>query len=264
MFSLEIDCPPDAHDLLVADLWEAGSAGIVELDGGRLRAFFEDGADRKALAARFRAAAWRTEEGQDWVAISRADWEPLAVGERFFLVPEWRSDPAPEGRFRIVVNPGMAFGTGRHESTQLCLEVLETHVGGGTAMLDVGTGSGILAEAARLLGAGPVWGCDIDALALEVARNKAGGGLFVGSADAVRAGAAGLITANISAAAVMGLTADLLRCLRPDGVALLSGFDRSEAEGVEAEWLGRGGEIHERRHKGEWALLAGVRGRRVA
>ena len=128
MFSIEIECPQEQNDMLVAEVWAEGSAGIVEMDGGRLRAFFEDDASLEALAARFHAVSSRQEPQLDWVAMSRANWEPLRVGERFFLVPEWRDDPAPEGRFRIAVNPGMAFGTGRHETTQLCLEALETYV----------------------------------------------------------------------------------------------------------------------------------------
>ena len=102
MFSIEIDCPPEQNEMLVAELWAAGSAGIVELEGGGLRAFFEDDADRGALTARFHAVSWRREERRDWVEVSRANWEPLLVGERFFLVPEWRDDAAPKGRFRIA------------------------------------------------------------------------------------------------------------------------------------------------------------------
>src|ERR1035438_1609399 len=153
MFSIEIQCPPEQNDMLIAELWAEGSAGIVELEGGGLRAFFEDVADRSAFAVRFQAVSWRSEQERDGVAMSRANWEPLLVGARFFLVPQWLSNQAPEGRFRIVVNPGMAFGTGRHETTQLCLEALETHVRPGMRVLDVGTGAGILAQAAGIAGA---------------------------------------------------------------------------------------------------------------
>jgi ribosomal protein L11 methyltransferase len=255
MFSIEIDCPPEQNDLLIAELWAEGSAGIVELDGGGLRAFFEAGADRGALAGRFHAVSWRQEEQCDWVAVSRANWEPLPVGERFFLAPEWRSDPAPEGRFRIVVNPGMAFGTGMHETTQLCLEALETYVRPGVRVLDVGTGSGILAQAAGLLGAGVVWACDIDPEAVDIARRNAGPNVFIGSVDAVRSAAAGLIAANISPEAIARLAPELIRCLCPGGVALLSGFERHEAAAVGAELERRGAAACEIRHKGNWALL---------
>jgi ribosomal protein L11 methyltransferase len=255
MFSIEIACPPEQNDMLIAELWAEGSAGIVELESGGLRAFFEDDADRGALARRFQAVSWRWEEQRDWVAMSRANWEPLPVGERFFLVPEWRSDRAPEGRFRIAVNPGMAFGTGMHETTQLCLEALETYVHPGVRVLDVGTGSGILAQAAALLGAGPVWACDIDPEAVEIARGNAGPNLFVGSVDAVRSGAAGLIVANISPEAIARFAPELLRCLHPGGVALVSGFERHEAPMVQAELERRGGALCQARYKGNWALL---------
>jgi len=256
MFSLEIECPPEGHDMLIADLWAEGSAGIVELDDGGLRAFFEDDADRGALAARFHARNWRQEEERDWVAESRAGWEPLLVGDRFFLVPGWRSDAAPEGRFRIVVNSGMAFGTGMHETTQLCLEALEAYIRAGTPVLDVGTGTGILAQAAGLLGAWPVWACDIDPEAIEIARGNAGPNAYLGSVDAARSGALGLIVANISPEAITRLARDLMRGLRPGGMALVSGFERHEAPAVAEEFARCGGRVCETRYKRTWALVA--------
>ena len=258
MFSLEIECTSEQKDLLVAELWDEGSAGIVELDSSRLRAFFEDDADREALAGRFHPVSWRLEEQRDWVALSRANWEPLLVGERFLLVPEWRNDPAPEGRFRIEVNPGMAFGTGVHETTQLCLEALETHVRPGLSVLDVGTGSGILAQASALLGAAPVWACDTDPVAVGIARANTGLNVFVGSVDAIRPGCAGIVAANISPEAISHLAPDTFRCLRPGGIALLSGFERHEAAAVRAA-LEKHGEVREILHKNNWALLEAIR-----
>src|SRR5689334_5178612 len=179
MFSLELQCEPADRDLLIAELWEQGSAGIVELDDRRLRAFFEDGADREALLARYPGAAVRNEEQRDWVQSARDLLQPMEVGNRFFLVPEWREDPTPAGRVRITINPGLAFGTGVHETTQLCLEAMEDYLQPGMAVLDVGGGSGILGRAARLLDALRVYSCDIDPVAVEVA-----GEGFVGSVDA--------------------------------------------------------------------------------
>src|SRR3954451_14527210 len=209
MFSLEIEFDPDDRDLLLAELWDYEPAGIVELSPRKLRAFFDG--DRKALLAQFPGSVVREEDEQrDWVQSSRDLLQPMEVGERFFLVPEWRDDPTPAGRFRIVVNPGMAFGTGVHETTRLCLEALERSVRPGMRVLDVGTGSGILARAATLLGAERVYACDTDQLAVEIA-----GMGFVGSVDAVRARVADVVMANISPEAIVALTPDLIRALRP-------------------------------------------------
>lgn len=246
MFSLEIDSTADGCDLLIAELWELGSAGIVELSGTRLRAFFAAGADRAGLLARYPGAAVREEENRDWVQAARELLQPMEVGRRFFLVPEWRDDPTPAGRFRIAVNPGLAFGTGVHETTRLCLEALEDLVKPGIDVLDVGTGSGILAEAARLLGASRVIACDTDPEALRIA-----GQGFIGSADAVRSAAVDLVVANISPEAIVALAPDFARVLRPGGTLIASGFNVSEVEAVKAAVP------HTRavRQKGEWAAV---------
>ena len=246
MFSLEIDCDPDDRDMLIAELWEQGSAGIVELNPLTVRAFFEEGSNRAALQKLFPGAREREEEQRDWVQSARELLQPMEVGRRFFLAPEWRDDPTPEGRFRIVVNPGMAFGTGVHETTRLCIEALEDYLEPGMTVLDVGTGSGILARAAGLLGAGRVVACDIDPVAVEIA-----GFGFVGSVDAVASSAADVVLANISPEAIAQLSADLMRARKPGGVLLASGFETHEVEQVRAA-LPTAREV---RQKGNWALL---------
>ena len=246
MFSLEIECDPEDRDLLIAELWELGSAGIVELGAGRVRAFFEDTANRDALLRHFPGAGVRKEEDRDWVESARDLLQPMEVGDRFFLVPEWRDDPAPPGRFRLAVNPGMAFGTGVHETTKLCIEALEQFRRPGMAVLDVGTGSGILTRVARLLGEGPVFACDLDPVAVEIA-----GEGFVGSADAVAAQSMDLVVANISAEAIEKLAPDFQRVLRPGGVVLASGFELPEVEQVTHSFPA----VRETRIKGNWALI---------
>ena len=246
MFSVEIECDPDDRDLLIADLWDRHSAGIVELSNSRVRAFFEDTEDRSELLRLFPGATWRREENRDWVQSARDLLQPMEIGERFFLVPEWRDDATPAGRFRIVVNPGMAFGTGVHETTQLCLEALEEFVKPGTRVLDVGTGQGILARAAALLGAGEVYACDTDPIAVEIAGNG-----FIGSVDAVASGSVDVAVANISPEAIVKLARDLVRVLRPGGVLLASGLEIPEVEQVKRALP----PARAVRHKGNWALI---------
>lgn len=258
MFSLYLECGQEDKDRLIANLWERGSAGITESDlsGERcgLRAFFADDVEAPTLSREF--AGWsafcQAEEPRDWVAEARSRLAPTCVGARFFLVPEWRDDPTPPGRLRIVVNPGMAFGTGAHESTQLCLEALEREVKPGMTVLDVGTGSGILARAAALLDAGCVIAADIDPVAVELARQPLS---FVGTVDAVRGASVDLVVANISPEAIIALAPQLMRVLRSGGVAIVSGFEGPEVAAVEAALKASGARVRASPVKGSWCAL---------
>lgn len=204
-------------DFLVAELQECGTAGIVE-EGDGVRAFFENDSDEGFLSARFAefSPLFRAEKATDWVRLTEESWPPACVGERFFLVAPWHADvPTPPGRLRLETLPGMTCGTGRHPATQLCLTALERYVKPGARVLDVGSGSGILSNAAKLLGASVVIACDIDPDAVA---------MFVGSADAVRAGWADVVVANIDAATIEKIVDELQRVRAPESVLILSGF----------------------------------------
>ena len=168
----------------------------------------------------------------------------IAGRERFYLVAPWCKEPTPAGRLRLEIEPGMACGTGRHPATQLCLEALEKCVLPGDSVLDVGTGSGILSEAARLLGAGRVVGCDVDEEAIVFSRPRVEVSLFVGSVDAVRAGSQDVVVANIDAGTVEGLRGELERVRKAGSRLILSGFP---------EWdLPRGFSVKETLRRLEW------------
>ena len=262
MFSLHLQCPQDERDLLIAELWEAGVEGIVETPTG-LHAFFDGAADRDALRERFGGELEETEE-RDWVAEGREALQPMLAGTKFFLRPEWRDDPAPEGRLTIVVNSGLAFGTGAHESTRLCLAALEEMLTPGMTVVDIGTGSGILAEAAVKLNAGRVLACDIDPTAVEVAReNFARAGirveLFEGSAPNIDAGVADLVIGNLSPEWLEMLGADLARIAKPGGVVLLSGIEAHDLERLLPKLSAEGLAIQKIDEENQWRALRLVR-----
>lgn len=217
------------EDELIAELNEAGTTGVSEAPGG-LRAFFADEMNVPALLRRFASyqPQLRHEEEIDWEQATRDAWPPLLVGERWYLAPSWNTDPTPEGRIRLEMHPGMVCGTGWHPCTQLCLEALERSVHPGMTVLDVGSGSGILADAARLLGAARVIACDVDPDAVRIARERVHVPMFAGSVNAVRAGVADLIVANISSAAAEELAPEFARVSRRGATLILSGFTEDD------------------------------------
>jgi ribosomal protein L11 methyltransferase len=230
LFSLLLHPSPDREDFLVAELQECGTAGLAEEVAG-LRAFFETGQDAGALARRFSefAPELREEQSTDWERVTRDSWPPLCVGERFYLVAPWHAAvAAPPGRVRLEIYPGMACGTGRHPATQLCLRAIEQDVQPGDRVLDVGSGSGILSDAASLMGAGSVIGCDIDPSAVQIARERVRSPMFVGSIDAVRSQWADVVIANIDAATLESISGELARVRGPKSTLILSGFPESD------------------------------------
>jgi ribosomal protein L11 methyltransferase len=261
VFSLTLECPKSEAELISAELWDAGARGIQEEDqpggGCRLRAWFTCA---EGLMERFFAFQPRIERERetDWEAVARQAWQPHAVGERFWLAPEWDESQVPAGRLRLTIHPGLALGTGAHPATQLCLMAMERHLSAGEFVLDVGTGSGILVSGALLLGARAA-GCDIEHDAVSVAKENLrvdgrAALLFTGSLRAVRAGAADVIVANINAAAHQTLMAEYRRVARR--LLIVSGLPpRHKARVLEAA-AEHGWRLVDEIEKEEWECVA--------
>ncbi|RIX44161.1 MAG: 50S ribosomal protein L11 methyltransferase [Rhodocyclales bacterium GT-UBC] len=181
-------------------------------------------------------------EEQNWVQLTQSQFDPIRISDRLWIVPSWHESPDPAA-VNLVLDPGMAFGTGSHPTTRLCLEWLERNVQGACSVLDYGCGSGILAIAAARLGAGRVAGVDIDPQAVDAARANAERNgveaLFADSADPV-AGQYDLVVANILSNPLRVLAPAICAHVRPGGRLALSGILREQAEeiiGIYAQWL---------------------------
>ena len=261
---------------LVARLDDFAPSAIHELgpDAAPLwRAFFGSAAARDeavgALTAEFAGDGVTCEPvdvpDEDWAARSQASLRAVRVG-RIVVAPPWDVPgpglQAPGADLLIVIQPSMGFGTGHHETTRLCLDLLQSARVAGRSVTDVGTGSGVLAIAAGLLGAATVRAIDIDPDALASARHNvtlnaraladAPGTLTLapGSVrDAVAV--ADLVTANLTGGLLISAAESLRAAVRPGGQLLVSGFQPREADAVLAA-LGPPGALVTRRREGEW------------
>lgn len=213
--------------------------------------------------------AARTVEEQDWNAPWKALWRPTPVGRNLLICPSWL-DPEPgEPRRVLRLDPGMAFGTGTHFTTASCLELLEDLLEagpGGARVLDVGTGTGILAVASLLLGAGHATGIDLDPAAVAEARaNAARNGVadrFEATGAPLDEGARGfdLVLANLVAETLVDLAPLLAGALAPGGTLLTSGVLHARAGRVEAA-LGAAGLTQARERRDDaWVTAAWTRG----
>lgn len=205
---------------------------------------------------------------QNWREAWKKHYHPIEIGERLVVLPAWIENSHAE-RVPLRIDPNMAFGTGSHPSTRLCLEMVDKYLTPGSAVIDLGCGSGILSIAALLLGASRALGVDIDPQALGVARENAERNGVLdrfehgqGSLAEIRGGAfsiqkAPLVLANILAPVILHLLDQgLPEILTGGGVLALSGILDEQAAEVEAAALRLGLKSLERRQEGEWVALA--------
>jgi ribosomal protein L11 methyltransferase len=220
--------------------------GVAALESGRaeVRGYFESASTAEDAAEELRLVLGVEPDleelpVEDWTASWKQHFRPVRRG-RVLVVAPWMREPAPAGAVRVVIEPGLAFGTGDHPTTGMCLEALDVFLQRepGAAVLDVGTGSGILAIAARKLGAGLAVGTDNDPVALRVARENAtvNGTVIDLRSEIPEAVEFDLVLANILSNTLVELAPRLVRAVAPGGRLVLSGILEAQTAEIEAAY----------------------------
>ena len=202
----------------------------------------------------------REVEEQDWVRLTQSQFDPIPIGERIWVVPSWHDAPDPNALV-LELDPGLAFGTGSHPTTRLCMEWLEQSVQKDQSVLDYGCGSGILAILAKKCGANPVIGIDIDPQAVESARHNSErnhADVTYGLPDDCPEGEFDIVVANILSNPLKLMASMLSSKVKPGGRIALSGILARQAEEVASvyrQWI----DIAVWREHEGWVCLAGTR-----
>lgn len=212
-------------------------------------------------------ATYRPIQDEDWMAAWKQHYHPIQIGKRLLILPAWIEDPR-QGRIAVKIDPSMAFGTGTHPTTQLCMELLEETVQPGKPAIDIGCGSGILSIGAVKLGAAPVLAVDIDNASIRSTKENGQANAVLekietglGSVKEIREGRfsirhAPLVLANILASVIIRLFDDGLgELLEPGGRMVLSGILAEQAQGVVEAAEKKGLKKVDQRQIGDWVAI---------
>jgi ribosomal protein L11 methyltransferase len=199
---------------------------------------------------------------EDWINNWKKYFHPIKIGQKLLISPSWEKVSDPEGRAVLNLEPGIAFGTGTHETTRLCLQLLEKNIREGCNVLDVGCGSGILSIASLLLGASHAVGVDIDPLSVKTARENAERNGVADRFDCICGdltdkvkGRYSVVVANIVADIIIPLSSDIINFLTPESIYIISGIiDTRENDVLKA--VGSRFEIIERKEEKNWLAFS--------
>jgi len=207
---------------------------------------------------------FRQMDEEDWAESWKAFFWPQRITSRITVKPTWRDYPAKSDEIILEIDPGMAFGTGTHPTTALCISLIEKYLSAGANFLDIGTGSGILLVAAARLGAGRLVGIDNDEIALAIAEKNLQLNSISRQCYQLRAGNLtddlddrfDIIVANILSEVILELLGTIDQCMLPGGVLLCSGIYKDNCEDVLMKMQQQGLKILEERHQDSWVAIA--------
>lgn len=241
--------------------WERSRVVALAADDADCAAIVADAA-RACGLDKAPGFALRTVAEQDWVRLTQSQFAPIHIGKNIWVVPSWHDAPDPQGLI-LELDPGLAFGTGSHPTTRLCMEWLEMHIAPSMSVLDYGCGSGILAMVAQKLGADPVCGVDIDPQAIESARansvrNRSTVDYYLPEAFATLAspGAFDVVVANILSSPLKLMAPMLSGRVAAGGHLVLSGILARQSHEVIAAYAPHIAMTVWAEHEG-WVLLSG-------
>lgn len=220
-------------DYPTAELWAHSIAAVLLEEHADVAATLKAAADRAGIAAPTDYTVETVAE-QDWVRLTQSQFDPIPISPRLWIVPTWHEAP-DDTAINLKLDPGLAFGTGSHPTTRLCLRWLDAHLSGGETLLDYGCGSGILAIAAVKLGAARVDGVDIDRQAVTASNDNAALNDVHASfclPDALPAGCYDIVVANILTNPLKGMAPLLAGRVRAGGQIVLSGILAEQADDV--------------------------------
>lgn len=198
---------------------------------------------------------------EDWANNWKKYYKPTKIGEKIVIKPIWEEYEAEKEDIIVEMDPGMAFGTGTHETTRMCIEALEKYVSPDSTVFDIGTGSGILAITAAKLGAKHVVGVDLDPVAVDSAKSNVGFNkldnieILHGNLMDVVEGKANIVVANIIAEVIIFLTDDVKSFLEPNGYFITSGIIKDRRDDVINKLISSGFKIIEDNTLGEWCCI---------